>query len=451
MKTISTIVISAVILISLFAGNPAFPQWTQVATPEGAGVTDMVVAPNGNLIVTCASFGFPTGKGGVRVSTDNGASWVSKLQHYTARTLALGQDGYVFASSWDYPTFSSEGLYVSTNGGLNWPTYNFIVGAGNNIFSIHVTDNNQTVYIGTRTGVMKSTNGGINFVTVNSGIPANSWVRDITASSTGILFAATTNGLFKSTNSGGSWSAITGIADGDTVICVKMLKFPGDSDQEKLSVGTDNGKVYMSPNSDYAAVAVAAIFNADIDVSFLGMVSATDLLVSLFPKTPAAAPDAGVKKSPIGALNFSFINDGFPPGAAYVSSMAVSKIDTNDTKLFAGFYQNQNGGAKVFMRTFSVGVNQISSEVPKGFELSQNYPNPFNPSTKIKFALPQGSFVKLVVYDALGKEMETLVNKQLSTGSYEADWNAARYTSGVYFYTLTANGLADTKKMLLVK
>jgi uncharacterized delta-60 repeat protein len=98
-----------------------------------------------------------------------------------------------------------------------------------------------------------------------------------------------------------------------------------------------------------------------------------------------------------------------------------------------------------------VGITPISSEIPNQFSLSQNYPNPFNPTTKIQFALPKSSFAKLVVYDALGREVEILVNEQLNAGTYEADWNADKFSSGVYYYKLLAGDFTETRKMVLMK
>jgi len=103
-----------------------------------------------------------------------------------------------------------------------------------------------------------------------------------------------------------------------------------------------------------------------------------------------------------------------------------------------------------------VGINQINSEIPKTFELSQNYPNPFNPVTKIKFSIPHVEVafmrpVQLMVYDALGKEVAVLVNQQLQPGTYEADWDASAYPSGVYYYKLETENFTETKKMVLVK
>ena len=98
-----------------------------------------------------------------------------------------------------------------------------------------------------------------------------------------------------------------------------------------------------------------------------------------------------------------------------------------------------------------VGIINISSEIPNEFSLGKNYPNPFNPATKIKFALHNKSFAKLVIYDGLGREVETIVNEQLNAGSYEADWNASNFPSGVYFYKLTTGDFSKTNKMLLIK
>jgi hypothetical protein len=97
------------------------------------------------------------------------------------------------------------------------------------------------------------------------------------------------------------------------------------------------------------------------------------------------------------------------------------------------------------------GITGNNSEIPESFNLSQNYPNPFNPSTKISFSLPQASFVKMVVYDITGREVETLVNEDMNAGTFEVDFNASKLTSGVYFYKITADGFTETKKMILTK
>jgi hypothetical protein len=98
-----------------------------------------------------------------------------------------------------------------------------------------------------------------------------------------------------------------------------------------------------------------------------------------------------------------------------------------------------------------MGIQQTGNEIPEKFSLGQNYPNPFNPETNIKFDIPKQSYVELKIYNSLGALVETLINDELNAGSYKADWNASNYSSGVYFYTLSAGDFKDTKKMLLIK
>lgn len=96
-------------------------------------------------------------------------------------------------------------------------------------------------------------------------------------------------------------------------------------------------------------------------------------------------------------------------------------------------------------------VNTLSSESPVTFTLQQNFPNPFNPTTKIKFDLPKLSYVRITIYDALGREVEALVEEKLKTGSYETTFNGSKYSSGIYYYKISAGNYSEAKKMLLIK
>jgi photosystem II stability/assembly factor-like uncharacterized protein len=125
-----------------------------------------------------------------------------------------------------------------------------------------------------------------------------------------------------------------------------------------------------------------------------------------------------------------------------------------------------SGDSGVVLKTTNGGltfVNANNNSVPNSFSLSQNYPNPFNPVTKIKFNLPNPSeggamSTRLIIYDVLGREVVTLLNKQLHPGSYSVDWDGTNYPSGVYFYKLevrqtgsSTGDYAQTKKMVLIK
>ena len=110
-----------------------------------------------------------------------------------------------------------------------------------------------------------------------------------------------------------------------------------------------------------------------------------------------------------------------------------------------------------------VGINLTSTEIPSSFSLYQNYPNPFNPITKIKFNLTsdvkrQSSKVKIIIYNVLGREIQNLVNENLSPGSYEVEFNSGDLSSGIYFYKLwvstrsgEAEKFSDVKRMIVLK
>jgi subtilisin-like proprotein convertase family protein len=108
-------------------------------------------------------------------------------------------------------------------------------------------------------------------------------------------------------------------------------------------------------------------------------------------------------------------------------------------------------GLTITVLNTPIGIQQISTEIPSNFSLSQNYPNPFNPATNIKFAVPSAGFVKILIFDMLGREVETLVNEKLNAGIYNADWDASKYSSGIYFYKLETGNFTEAKKMILVK
>jgi Tfp pilus assembly protein PilX len=98
---------------------------------------------------------------------------------------------------------------------------------------------------------------------------------------------------------------------------------------------------------------------------------------------------------------------------------------------------------------------QEKDVVPGSFKLNQNYPNPFNPVTIINYQLQSSSDVKLTVYDVLGKEIETLINKKQSAGSYNITFNATGLASGIYYYRIEALSLDEnfiqTRKMMILK
>jgi hypothetical protein len=110
-----------------------------------------------------------------------------------------------------------------------------------------------------------------------------------------------------------------------------------------------------------------------------------------------------------------------------------------------------NGGT--IIKTINGGVSKVEKvgRSSGSFTLYDNYPNPFNPTTTIRFELPQAGNAKLVIYDALGREIRTLIEKFLHKGTYEKRFEAGSLSSGVYFYNLTLDDYSKTKKFVLIR
>ncbi len=130
--------------------------------------------------------------------------------------------------------------------------------------------------------------------------------------------------------------------------------------------------------------------------------------------------------------------------------------DPPDTSLYISTYFNNQ--IWQLLNNIICSQTAVKDEIvkPSGFYLQQNYPNPFNPLTVISFGLPKESYVKLIIYNSLGEKVDELVNKRLSAGYHQYNWDGNKLSSGLYFYTLAANTnegdhFYNVKKMLLIK
>lgn len=116
--------------------------------------------------------------------------------------------------------------------------------------------------------------------------------------------------------------------------------------------------------------------------------------------------------------------------------------------------KSKNTDVQIYNINIITGINDENT-IPNTFILFQNYPNPFNPSTTISFQLPSISFVTLKIYDVLGREVKTLLNKEMKAGNYRSVFNFNNLSSGIYFYKLSASGgtsdFIAVKKMVLLK
>ena len=117
---------------------------------------------------------------------------------------------------------------------------------------------------------------------------------------------------------------------------------------------------------------------------------------------------------------------------------------------YAGTFEVSTAKIQRFVNG-EVGVEKINGIIPKQFQLNQNYPNPFNPTTTISFKTPKKGFVKLEIYDILGRQIKTLINENKEAGNYNIIFDASGLNSGTYIYTLRSGKYQESKKMTVLK
>jgi photosystem II stability/assembly factor-like uncharacterized protein len=141
--------------------------------------------------------------------------------------------------------------------------------------------------------------------------------------------------------------------------------------------------------------------------------------------------------------------DGGHSWISQVDGMELDAINFKNGYLWAvGGY----GRVLKYDATTDIWIDEKNKKIyPTRFKLSQNYPNPFNPSTTIEFILPKSEFVELKVYNILGKEVSTLVSKQLNQGNHTYTFDGKNLASGIYYYQLVAGDFKQVKKMILLK
>lgn len=126
----------------------------------------------------------------------------------------------------------------------------------------------------------------------------------------------------------------------------------------------------------------------------------------------------------------------------------------NLTQVSYRLKQIDNDGSFAYSKVVTVDLTSITSveeDIQYQFAVEQNFPNPFNPTTQIKYSIPTNSLVTLIIYDLLGSQVKTLVNDFQNAGKYSSEFNAEGFSSGVYFYRLSAGRFSETRKLLLLR
>jgi hypothetical protein len=134
-----------------------------------------------------------------------------------------------------------------------------------------------------------------------------------------------------------------------------------------------------------------------------------------------------------------------------ITHSVSSKLTKNSSPIASNFKLKGSSRGDRSRFTLRITTEEIEANIPEQFYLSQNYPNPFNPSTTIEYGLNEAGPVSLIVYDIIGRKIQTLVDQNQFEGNYKVNFNASSLASGVYFYRLIAPNKILTKKMTLIK
>ncbi len=244
---------------------------------------------------------------------------------------------------------------------------------------------------------------------------------------------------FKTLNGGETWQNLTFII-GDTSTYHKIVAPRYDC----LCIVGNNGRIYTSSNYGNSWV----LRNSNTKNRL------RDVIFTSVDSGVAVGDNGTVRLTTNGGV--TWFADSYLNGLTTRDIICISQVDENTVNSITRHLGLDNSGADTtfFLAVSSepfLGIEPISNFIADIFSLRQNYPNPFNPVTNIEISVPKLSYVKLIIYDIQGKEIETLVDKELSPGGYKIDWNASSYPSGVYFYTILASDYKETRKMVLVK
>ncbi len=208
----------------------------------------------------------------------------------------------------------------------------------------------------------------------------------------------------------------------------------------------DGGGIYaqnINPDGTLGYVPVPVELN-----SFTGILDGNNVILKWQTATEINNLGFDIERT-ASAKNNSWKKIGFVEGNGTTTNQ--HSYSFSDENINSGIYsyrlkQIDNNGTYKY-----INLDKSFTIQPVAYSLSQNYPNPFNPATVIKYSIPVASRVSIKIYNVIGKEVATLVNEEKPAGNYEVNFNASEFSSGVYYYTISAGNFRETKKMILLR
>lgn len=372
-------------------------------------------------------------------STDAGATWTT------------AQTGFFGGGFWGVQMLDADHAYVagensifqplfgwSTDGGQNWDYAAFYLNSNEGrLYGVHFFDaSNGVTAAAVWTGegaISGTTDGGANWSTLPFfdyalyalNFPANQTDVGYAVGYTGIIIKTTDGGSSWTVQSSGTTNTLYGVVFADELT--------------GYAVG-EGGTVLKTITGGVIPVEFTS-FNAKLDQS--------EVLLSW--QTATETNNSGFfvqRKAGSGWENVGFVQGHGTSSESHDYSYTDNLIEVNYRgKVYYRLKQVDYDGSVNYSSTTEV----TYEPKPNDYALDQNYPNPFNPTTSIKFSIPKGSNVKLIIYDLLGNEVETLVDEYRPAGTYSVKFNGSELTSGIYIYRLQAGEFVSTKRMALIK
>jgi photosystem II stability/assembly factor-like uncharacterized protein len=370
-------------------------------------------------------------------TTNGGDNWNIQLTTYpNFNKVSFVDQNYGFASAY------TDALFKTTNGGLNW----FILSNGGIFPNDMAVFNKDTIlYVQASPligGVFLSTNSGLNWQRIWNAGGTNQNPSSIYMFNKNFGFHWGSSGMRRTTDGGFNWTTIpgenySGIQMADTLIGWKTA---GSSIMMKTTNGGLNWFAQQLPNLShiYDWTKVFAI-NKDT-VWMIGNLNYFGLLY----KTTNGGNNWG----------YQFADTSIHITLDHFINFVNSKIGWASSTCCNSEIHTITGGNDT---TFFTTIHNNITEIAEIFLLYQNNPNPFNPATNINYKIlkkvkSQTLKVKIEIYDINGKHVNTLVNDYKEPGNYNVIFDGSNLSSGIYFYSLFADGvIIDTKKMLLIK
>lgn len=409
-------------LIFLFLPVTALSQWQTLSSGTSANLR--------SIYFVNSSTGFAAGAGGTLIKTTNsGTGWAPLNSGLTSDINSV----YFYNSTTGLACGNSGNIIISTNAGSSWNPV--ASGVTDNLYAISFFNNSNGVCSGSSGTLLYTTNGGLNWVVAVNGFLSSYYAIHMSSAANAV--AGGVNTIFqpliaRSTDGGANWN---------------YSSFYLNSNE-----GNIRGICFIDPSIGFA---VSNVWNGQGAISSTsngGINWTTQLFTHALNSIYFHGSSTGYAVGSNGYILKS--TDAGTSWVTQISGVASVLRSVVFTDSLFGFAAGDGG---VILKTTNGGITSltpVNNQIPGDYHLSQNYPNPFNPSTKIKFAIPVGNGRDrsvLNIYDALGREIETLFNGQLKTGTYEVSWDASNYPSGVYIYKLTSGGFTDSKKMILLK